>query len=225
MNAPALLKGLRILGFLTTLSAWLLVLEERFSERTSLLIILGPALLVFAFARGARKAVDVNPTRERVLWITSILHFIIMICLGVSVIEAVKLFHLLHGVTIPFPAGVGFVLLCLSSAFTFLTVANLALGGLGAPFAIVLSKRLAHRWLYRWTRNPMVLGTLASLVSAGLYLQSLYFTLWVIMVFSPALIYYVKVYEERELELRFGASYLEYKAKTPFLWPGKRNTR
>jgi protein-S-isoprenylcysteine O-methyltransferase Ste14 len=71
----------------------------------------------------------------------------------------------------------------------------------------------------------MVLGTLASLLSAGLYLQSLYFMLWVAIIFTPALLYYLKVYEERELELRFGASYLEYKAKTPFLWPGKRNTR
>jgi protein-S-isoprenylcysteine O-methyltransferase Ste14 len=31
----------------------------------------------------------------------------------------------------------------------------------------------------------------------------------------------VKVYEERELEFRFGPSYLEYKSKTPFLFPGK----
>jgi protein-S-isoprenylcysteine O-methyltransferase Ste14 len=29
------------------------------------------------------------------------------------------------------------------------------------------------------------------------------------------------VYEERELELRFGASYLEYKSRTPMLFPRK----
>jgi len=30
---------------------------------------------------------------------------------------------------------------------------------------------------------------------------------------------FLKAFEERELEIRFGASYLEYKARTPMLWP------
>ncbi len=33
------------------------------------------------------------------------------------------------------------------------------------------------------------------------------------------LLVFVKVYEERELEIRFGASYLEYKSRTPMLFP------
>ena len=32
----------------------------------------------------------------------------------------------------------------------------------------------------------------------------------------------VKIYEERELELRFGEAYRDYRAKTPFLVPWKR---
>lgn len=36
-----------------------------------------------------------------------------------------------------------------------------------------------------------------------------------------AWIYFLKVYEERELEIRFGGSYLKYRSKTPFPWPGK----
>jgi protein-S-isoprenylcysteine O-methyltransferase Ste14 len=67
----------------------------------------------------------------------------------------------------------------------------------------------------------MVLSTLAALLSAGIYFQSLYFILWVILLEAPSWIYFLKVYEERELEIRFGASYVEYKAKTPFLWPGR----
>ncbi|HEY4613736.1 MAG TPA: methyltransferase, partial [Bacteroidota bacterium] len=104
---------------------------------------------------------------------------------------------------------------------SLLTVVNLAIDGLGAPFAIALSKRLANRWMYKWTRNPMVLCTMATLFSAGVYLQSLYFILWVALVLTPAWIYYLRAYEERELEIRFGASYLEYKAKTSFLVPRK----
>ncbi len=45
------------------------------------------------------------------------------------------------------------------------------------------------------------------------------FMLWVVGLFTPAMLVFLKVYEERELEVRFGASYLEYRASTPMLWP------
>ena len=102
-----------------------------------------------------------------------------------------------------------------------LTVANLALRGLGAPFDIVLSRRLATDWMYTWTRNPMVLATLACLLSVGLWLQSGLFVAWVLILVTPAWVVYLKLYEERELEIRFGQSYREYKARTSFLWPRK----
>ncbi len=98
---------------------------------------------------------------------------------------------------------------------------NLALKGLGAPFAIALSRKLAVDWLYAWTRNPMVLAALAFLLSLGIWFQSALFVLWVLILFAPALLFFVKVYEERELEIRFGASYLEYKSRTPMLFPRK----
>lgn len=100
-----------------------------------------------------------------------------------------------------------------------LTVLNLALGGLGAPFAVALSQRLAVNGLYAWTRNPMVLSTIAFLISVGLWLQSMLFILWMIVLVIPAWLYLLRVFEERELEIRFGASYLAYKARTPMLWP------
>jgi protein-S-isoprenylcysteine O-methyltransferase Ste14 len=35
----------------------------------------------------------------------------------------------------------------------------------------------------------------------------------------------IVLYEERELEIRFGQSYREYKARTSFLWPRKPRAR
>jgi protein-S-isoprenylcysteine O-methyltransferase Ste14 len=106
-------------------------------------------------------------------------------------------------------------------AAVLLTMVNLALKGLGAPFAIALSKKLAADWMYAWTRNPMVLAVLALLLSLGVWFQSALFVLWALFIFTPALLVFVKVYEERELDIRFGASYLEYKSKTPMLFPRK----
>lgn len=107
----------------------------------------------------------------------------------------------------------------MSGVAVLLAVANLALRGLGAPFAVALSRRLAMDWLYAWTRNPMVLSGLAFLVAVGLWLRSTLFVLWVLLMVTPVMLLFLKVYEERELEIRFGEAYRAYRARTPMLWP------
>jgi len=46
-----------------------------------------------------------------------------------------------------------------------------------------------------------------------------YTALFVIVIFSLILIVYLKLLEEKELEMRFGKEYLEYKKNTPFILP------
>jgi protein-S-isoprenylcysteine O-methyltransferase Ste14 len=60
---------------------------------------------------------------------------------------------------------------------------------------------------------------LAWLVAVGLWLQSALFLVWVLVWLTPAWILILKVYEEREVEIRFGEAYRATKARTPFLWP------
>ena len=67
-----------------------------------------------------------------------------------------------------------------------------------------------------------LLAALSFFLSLGIWFQSALFVLWALILFAPALLFFVKVYEERELEFRFGVSYQEYKSKTPMLFPGKR---
>jgi len=67
----------------------------------------------------------------------------------------------------------------------------------------------------------MVLAGLSFLLSLGIWFQSLLFVIWGLLLFAPHCFFFIKVYEERELEFRFGASYLEYKTKTPMLFPRK----
>ena len=127
-----------------------------------------------------------------------------------------------RGLIVPIPHLVAAFFLYATSAVVLLTVLNLALRGLGAPFAVALSRRLATDWLYSRTRNPMVLATLACLFAVGLWLQSALFLLWHLALVTPAWLFLVKVYEERELEIRFGEPYRLYRASTPFLWPSIR---
>jgi protein-S-isoprenylcysteine O-methyltransferase Ste14 len=144
-----------------------------------------------------------------------------VILFGAASFRAVITHQDWSGWTLPIPVEIGMLLVIITGVVALSTVVNLALKGLGAPFAIALSRKLAVDWLYAWTRNPMVLATLVFLLSLGIWFQSALFVLWVLILVVPALLFIVKVYEERELELRFGASYLEYKSKTPMLLPRK----
>jgi protein-S-isoprenylcysteine O-methyltransferase Ste14 len=140
---------------------------------------------------------------------------------GIAIIKAIQTSGSWQGLIIPIPRSLGIILVYITGAITLLTVANLAIQGLGAPFAIALSRRLAKNWLYARTRNPMVLATLAWFAAIGLWLQSTLFVVWVLFLVTPVEMIVLKVYEERELEIRFGQAYREYKAKTSFLWPRK----
>jgi protein-S-isoprenylcysteine O-methyltransferase Ste14 len=182
----------------------------------NLSVMVGGPLVVFPVALLGRKILNRNQTA--VSWITMFVHFAVGLLVGVPIVRAFVTHQDWSDWLLPVSTEIGSVLVIVTGAACFLTVANLALKGLGAP-AIVLSRKLAADWLYAWTRNPMVLAALAWFLSLGIWFQSALFVLWVLVPFTPALLFFVKVYEERELEIRFGASYLEYKSRTPMLFP------
>jgi protein-S-isoprenylcysteine O-methyltransferase Ste14 len=185
----------------------------------NLSIIVGGVLMVFPFVWLGRKILDRHQTISGATWTTTFVHFALGLLLGVPIIRAVTTHQDWLGWVLPVPSEIGLALVIISGAAFLLTVVNLALKGLGARFFIILSRKLAADWLYAWTRNPMVLALLAFLLSLGIRFQSVLFVLWVLILFTPAMLVFVKVYEERELEIRFGAPYLEYKFRTPMLFP------
>ena len=149
------------------------------------------------------------------------MHFGLGFTFGIPIVRAISTHQDWYGLILPVPSVIGLILVFITGTALFLTVLNLALKGFGAPFFIKLSQKLATDWMYSWSRNPMVLAGLSFLLSLGIWFQSLWFVLWGLLLFAPALLFFIKVYEERELEFRFGASYLEYKSKTPMLFPRK----
>jgi len=211
--------GLRIALLLLAVALWLWVYLQPFPEGVNLAVIVGGLLLVFPIVWVGRKVLDRQPTQVRAVWITTFIHYGVAIPMGAAVIRAVITQADWHGWTLPVPLEVGMLLCVFTGVAGVMAVGNLALKGLGAPFAIALSQRLAVDWMYAWTRNPMVLAALAFLVSLGIWFQSGLFVAWALFLFTPALLFFVKVYEERELAIRFGASYLEYKARTPMIFP------
>jgi protein-S-isoprenylcysteine O-methyltransferase Ste14 len=211
----------RVTLFVLIIFLWSWVLHQPLSNIVNLSIIVGGVLLIFPIAWFGRKMLDKKPTTSRAAWIITFVHYTVVILAGVAVIRAIKTHQDWSGWLLPVPTEIGLLLVIVTGGATLLTVINLAVKGLGAPFAIALSRKLAVDWLYAWTRNPMVLAVLALGLSLGVWFQSILFVLWVLILFAPALLFIVKVYEERELEIRLGASYLEYKSRTPMLFPRK----
>jgi protein-S-isoprenylcysteine O-methyltransferase Ste14 len=211
----------RIVLFAIILIIWRLVLIASFSNVVNFSIIAGGILLTFPLVWFGRKILDRHQTINHAVWTTTFVHFGLGFTFGVPIVLALKTHLNWPGWVLPIPTVIGLILVIMTGAASFLTVVNLALKGFGAPFFIKLSQKLAADWMYAWTRNPMVIAVLSFSISLGIWFQSTLFVLWVLILFAPALLFFVKVFEERELEFRFGASYLEYKSKTPMLFPRK----
>jgi protein-S-isoprenylcysteine O-methyltransferase Ste14 len=224
-TARALLRRFGILAmnvgsFAITLLIWSWVLHTRFGTPASAAIIVGGIVLMVPASLAARRWLDREPTPRRIYAATFLLHWVVMILMGVAILEAIKTGRSWRGWTLPLPPGIGWALMWIMGVAGVLCVLNLAVRALGAPWTIALSRRLATDWLYRWTRNPMGLATVALLAAFGLWIQSALFVTWAVLLVAPCWLLFVKIFEERELELRFGESYRSYKARTPMFIPG-----
>ena len=91
--------------------------------------------------------------------------------------------------------------------------------GRGGPLPVAPTQRLVTTGPYALCRNPMVLGELLYLTGLGLLLASPSFLALTWLAFFPAVVAYLKLVEEKELEARFGEAYLAYKRQVPFLIP------
>jgi protein-S-isoprenylcysteine O-methyltransferase Ste14 len=104
--------------------------------------------------------------------------------------------------------------------FYFMIVTNKLLRALGSGAnAFRLTKTIVAEDVYKRTRNPMSLGFYLLTLATGFVSGSTLAVLFAILGFIPFHLFFLKYFEELELELRFGESYLEYKKTVPFLIP------
>jgi protein-S-isoprenylcysteine O-methyltransferase Ste14 len=102
----------------------------------------------------------------------------------------------------------------------FLGVTNKLLRSLGSGTnAFILTKRIVDDEIYKRTRNPMSLGFYLFALALAFASSSTFVLLAASLGLIPAHAFFLKYFEELELELRFGESYLDYKRSVPFLFP------
>lgn len=143
---------------------------------------------------------------------------------GVPILIAIAADLLDRALGLPrLPAGIatdvaGIVLVAAGGFLALWAVRAEARIGRGTPVPMIPTRRLVVVPPFTYCRNPMVLGTVVGYLGVGVLLGSMA-AIALVIGFAGLLLLYVKVFEEKELEARFGADYLDYKRTTPFLLP------
>jgi protein-S-isoprenylcysteine O-methyltransferase Ste14 len=84
------------------------------------------------------------------------------------------------------------------------------------------SSRLVTSGLYSYTKNPMVLGYSLLPFGMGIIFQSPGMAIVVPLIVIALNLLIIKIREEPNLTARFGSDYIEYKMRTPFIFPRVR---
>ena len=88
----------------------------------------------------------------------------------------------------------------------------------GTPLPMMATQKLLVDGPFKQSRNPMAFGAISMYLGMAFIVGSLSSILIVILFLLLLILWIIKV-EERELEIRFGQDYVEYKKSTPFMIP------
>jgi protein-S-isoprenylcysteine O-methyltransferase Ste14 len=93
--------------------------------------------------------------------------------------------------------------------------------GRGTPVPILATQKLIVEKPYRYCRNPMALGAIVAFTGLGILIGSIS-AVGIVLALAVLLLAYIKIFEEKEMELRFGEAYRAYRKQTPFIVPRLR---
>ncbi len=91
--------------------------------------------------------------------------------------------------------------------------------GSPVPFKDTHTLNVVSSGPYKYTRNPMIFGYVLILIGLGVLSNSFFMTVGISLIILIVLIVVIKVWEEKNLEKRFGSQYLEYKKNVSFIIP------
>lgn len=118
----------------------------------------------------------------------------------------------------PFSGLLGGVMVVTGWLYAMWSIAVQFVHGRGTPVPAMATQELVAAGPYAHTRNPMALGTILMYAGVAVVRGSLG-ALMLVAAGAVALLTYIRRFEEREMVLRFGQSYIDYRARTPFLIP------
>ena len=96
--------------------------------------------------------------------------------------------------------------------------------GRGTPVPIMATQQLITQKPYSYCRNPMALGAILMYLGIATLIGSIS-AVGLVLLGASLLLTYIKLLEEKEMELRFGDAYREYRKRTPFIIPRFRQRK
>lgn len=118
----------------------------------------------------------------------------------------------------PVSLALGWILIAAGWLFAMWSIYAQFTLGRGTPVPLMATQKLVVQPPYTCCRNPMTLGAIGMYLGIAILARSIGAAALVLLSTAMLLIY-IKRVEEKELEIRFGQEYLEYKRRTPFLIP------
>ena len=112
------------------------------------------------------------------------------------------------------PIVSGGILIMVGLYIIWITVSLFTDYGKGTPAPYSPPKILVAIGIYRYVRNPMMMGVLCVLIGEADLFMSVGILIW-FLVFFTGCILLVPLWEEPDLERRFGEPYREYKRHVP----------
>ncbi len=155
-----------------------------------------------------------------------VLPFMVLVVIPASILKSVKLipfdpFLKLNGALTNILGGILLIiglLLLITSIILFIRIGK----GTLAPWNP--TQKLVVKGLYRYVRNPMILGVIITLLAESLLFRSNGILLWALFFFGTSHLYFV-LSEEPGLVKRFGDEYKTYKANVPRWLPRRKGWR
>lgn len=106
----------------------------------------------------------------------------------------------------------GVTLFMLGWILAYTSAGFMVVHGDGTPLPADATRKLVIVGPYRYVRNPMAIGSFAQGFAVAFFLGSPAVTLYV-LVGSVGWNYFVRPWEENDLEWRFGAAYTQYRSQ------------
>ncbi|MGE5812490.1 MAG: methyltransferase family protein [Ignavibacteria bacterium] len=120
-----------------------------------------------------------------------------------------------------FTSAPGLFLIFLGLFIMAMTISSFIKMGKGTLAPWSPTKKLVSAGLYGYVRNPMILGVLIVLIGESILFLSVNIFVWAVIFFLINNIYF-SLYEEPNLEERFGDEYREYKKNVPRWIPRRK---
>ncbi len=109
---------------------------------------------------------------------------------------------------------IGLIIMVIGLYAIIMTVSSIMRTGKGTLAPWSPSKHLVIDGIYGYVRNPMILGVLTVLIGESIAILSFKIFIWALCFFVINNIWFI-IFEEPNLEKKFGDEYREYKRNVP----------